>query len=138
VFIIIRWFVLTLLGYASYRVWISTKKNSRKYLIAFSVYFVTLFADWLTIFISPTKLDFAAGFYAFIVILAVLTAYLFRQFDALSILCTLPYILWLLFMTIFCHILHEMNHDDWWFFKEDLSVDIGSNTTMKSANQKFG
>lgn len=131
VFIFIRWLVLTLFGYASYRVWLSSKKISKKLLVTFSVYLATLFADWLTIFLDPTHLDFSSKYYAFIATFAIITAFLFRKFDAFSVLCTLPYIFWLLFMTVFYHLLHAANNDNWWFFNEDLSVNFKSNNSIK-------
>lgn len=83
------------------------------------MYIITLFADWLTIFLDPTYLDFSSKYYALVVVLALITTFLFQQFDTLVIFCTLPYIFWLIFMCIFCHLLHDANHDGWWFFNED-------------------
>lgn len=77
-----------------------------------------LFADWLTIFLNPTYMEFASKYYAFIAICAIITAFLFYKIDTCSFLCTLPYIFWLLLMTVFCHLLHLANHDNWWFFSE--------------------
>lgn len=115
---------LTFFGYASYLVWDVTKKISIKFLITVACYLITLFADWLTIFLSPTQLDFAFRYYTFIAILSVMTAVLFQQFDTSSSLFTLPYIFWLIFMVLVCHALFVNNRDNKWFSNEDLIVDF--------------
>lgn len=124
ILIFFRWAVLSLFGYASFRVWNASKKISLKLLITLSCYLITLFAEWLTIFLSPTQLDFAFRYYAFIAVLAVISALLFQQFDTLSVLTSLPYIIWLIFMAIFCHTLFVSNRDNKWVSNDDLSVDF--------------
>jgi tryptophan-rich sensory protein len=105
-------------------VWNASKKISIKFLVTLASYVITLFADWLTIFLSPTQLDFAFRYYAFIAVLGAMTAVLFQQFDTMSVLFALPYVLWLIFMALFCHTLFVNNRDNKWFSNEDLAVDF--------------
>ena len=141
VFSIIRSVVLTFVGYSTYRIWTieTTSKCSEKGIIACTFYGGLLLLDWSTIFLSPTKLDFAAYYYIGLIPFALITAMIFKQIDKYGHFFFLPYIFWLTFMGILHYQLYVNNHDGKWFSNHELvkSTNETQVVTFKLLNESL-
>lgn len=125
--------MLSIIGYSTYRLWTieTTSKFSKKGILAFTFYGILLMLDWSTIFLSPTKLDFAASFYIGLIPFALITAMTFKQVDKYGHYFFLPYIFWLTFMGILHYQLYVNNHDGKWYSNHEFVMLTNETQTDK-------
>lgn len=111
--------LLTIIGYASYRVWLLGNCFSSKTIVSFVFYSITLIANWTIVFYGPTNLNLVTIHQAVSFLVASLTAVLFFRIDKVAGLLFLPYIYWLLFLAFLNYHMWIMNADGEWFANRD-------------------
>lgn len=138
VFLLMWTVLLSMIGYASYRIWIQEARISNKTIISFVFYSITLLLNWATVFYGPTHLDFATIHQIVLVFSASVTAVFFYRIDKISGLLFLPYIYWLFFLVFLNYHLLIMNSDGEWFANRDGIEEAKSliNGSLKDLPQK--
>jgi tryptophan-rich sensory protein len=69
-------------------------------------------------------LKFASIFYVAMSQVAILSAFVFHEYDKVAGFMFTPYIVWLIFMALVHYDLYEKNPGGKWFYNEDLSLKI--------------